>query len=145
MHVPMRLVARHPVSLVIVLAAFAAVAAVFTFARPQYHRPYESKMTNLAEQDYISPKTVRAAFAREGLALRYLSATNLTVLSDVPSAEQGHPGKVVVVVGGRTGMIGLGPELDPYDERFDNVLVTYDGTNGATVDRVKAAVAALKG
>ena len=31
-----------------------------------------------------------------------------------------------------------------YDERFENILVTYDGTDAATLERVKAAVNALR-
>jgi hypothetical protein len=31
-----------------------------------------------------------------------------------------------------------------YDERFQNILVTYDGTDAATLERVKAAVNTLR-
>jgi hypothetical protein len=51
---------------------------------------------------------------------------------------------VIVAVGARTGRLSFGPELTSYDERFENVLVTYDGTDEAVVNRLDAAVEALK-
>jgi hypothetical protein len=44
-----------------------------------------------------------------------------------------------VVVGPRTGMGSYGPELETYDERFGNVLVTSGGGE-RLLDRVRAAV-----
>jgi hypothetical protein len=37
-----------------------------------------------------------------------------------------------------------GPELEPYDERFDNLLVTYGGNNQRLLDEVDAAVSSLR-
>jgi hypothetical protein len=136
---------RHPGSIAIVLAALAVVAAVFTLARPQFHGKYEGKTINLAEQDTISPAAVRAAFAAEGVQLRYsYDWEGGVVLSDVPPDQQGGPEAVQVTVGGRTGRVDYGPQVTPYDERFENVLVTYDGTDPAILDRVEAAVDTLR-
>jgi hypothetical protein len=136
---------RHPMSIAIVLAALAVVAAVFTFARPQFHGKYEGKRINLAEQDTISPTAVRAAFAAEGVQLRYsYDWEGGVVLSNVPPTEQGQRKDVQVIVGGRIGNVDFGPKVSSYDERFENVLVTYDGSVAATLDRVKAAVHTLK-
>jgi hypothetical protein len=38
----------------------------------------------------------------------------------------------------------FGPKLEPYDERFGNVMVTYGRKDERMLDRVKAAVAALR-
>lgn len=136
---------RYPVSIAIVVAALATTAAVFTLARPQFHGKYEGKTINLAEQDTISPAAVRTAFAAEGVQLRYsYEWEGGVVLSNVPPAEQGRREAVLVTVGGRTGMVDYGPQVTPYDERFENVLVTYDGTDPAMLNRVEAAVDTLK-
>jgi hypothetical protein len=136
---------RPPGSIAIVLAALAVVAAVFTLARPQFHGKYEGKTINLAEQDTISPAAVRVAFAAEGVQLRYsYDWEGGVVLSNFPPAEQGGREAVLVTVGGRTGMVDYGPQVTPYDERFENVLVTYDGTDPAILDRVEAAVDTLR-
>jgi hypothetical protein len=49
-----------------------------------------------------------------------------------------------VVVGPRAGRGSYGPELESYDERFGNVLVTYGGGDKRLLDRVKAAVDVLR-
>jgi hypothetical protein len=136
---------RHPGSVAILLAALAVVAAVFTLARPQFHGKYEGKTINLAEQDTISPAAVRAAFAAEGVQLRYsYDWEGGVVLSNLPPIEQGGRQAVQVTVGGRTGMVDYGPQVTPYDERFENVLVTYDGTDSTMLNRVEAAVDTLR-
>jgi hypothetical protein len=38
----------------------------------------------------------------------------------------------------------LGPRLERYDERFDNLLVTYGGENQHLIDEVDAAVSSLR-
>src|SRR5688572_28373920 len=124
----MRLFTRHPVSIAIVLAAIAGVAAIFTFARPEYLGKFEENTINLAEQDTVSPTAVRAAFAAEGIPLRFsYDWAYGVVLSNVPQAEQGTRRNIQVNIGGRTGKVDYGPELTPYDARFENILVTYDG------------------
>lgn len=100
-------------------------------------------MTNLAEQDYLSPARVRAAFAAEGVPLPY--STRIANLTTFSNGRRGATAeKLFVQIGARTGRIGFGPELTPYDERFENVLVTYGGPDEALLARVKDAVAALK-
>jgi hypothetical protein len=44
--------ARHPVSSAIVLAALAATAAVFLFARPEYHSPNEDSLVEIDLSKY---------------------------------------------------------------------------------------------
>jgi hypothetical protein len=137
---------RHAVSIAVVLAALAGIAAVFTLARPEFHGKYEGKTIDLAQQDTITPAAVRTAFAAEGVRLRYSHDWEYgVVLSNVPPAEQGQKGKVQVTVGGRTGTVDYGPRIAPYDERFENILVAYDGTDASTLERVKAAVITLRG
>jgi hypothetical protein len=139
----MRLVTRHPVSLALVLAAVAAFAAVFTFARPQLESEPGTEMVNLAEKDYISPAAVRAAFAAEDLPLRYTSnSPRLLVLYSDPPPQTAD--KLSVLVGARTGFVGFGAKYNAYDERFENVMITYGGSDEAMLARIKAAVATLK-
>jgi hypothetical protein len=49
-----------------------------------------------------------------------------------------------VMVGPKTGRGSWGPKLEPYDERFDNVLVTYGGHDEALLRQVEAAVSDLR-
>ena len=49
-----------------------------------------------------------------------------------------------VAVAPRSGRGAWGLELDAYDERFDNLLVTYGGNDEALVRRVDAAVDELR-
>jgi hypothetical protein len=42
------------------------------------------------------------------------------------------------------GKGSFGPKLEPYDERFGNVMVTYGGTDERLLKQVKAAVSALR-
>ncbi len=136
---------RYAVSLVVLLVAFLTVGGVLVLARPEYRDANESEMIELAERAFVAPTAVRSAFAAEGVRLPYRSRfARLTMFSSVPPARQGQLGKVIVVVGPRTGRISFGPEVASYDERFENVLVTYDGTDDAVVDRLDAAVEALK-
>lgn len=139
----MRLLARYPVSLAIVLAAVAAFAAVFTFARPELESEPGTEMVNLSEKDYINPAAVRAAFAAEGLPLRYTSNSRpLLVLYRDPPPQTAE--RLTVGVGARTGLVGFGAKYNAYDERFENVMVTYGGSNEAMLARIKSAVATLK-
>jgi hypothetical protein len=136
-----RLVTRHPISLAIVLAALACVTGIFLFARPVVPQKYEENLINLADQDTVTPSAVRTAFASEGIRLRYSYDWAFgVVLSNVPPAQQGVRKKVNVTVGGRKGKVDYGPQVTAYDERFENVLVTYDGDDAETLARVEAAV-----
>jgi hypothetical protein len=49
-----------------------------------------------------------------------------------------------VQVAPRNGKGSWGPVLQPYDERFDNVGVTYGGGDEALLERVEAAVEDLR-
>jgi hypothetical protein len=139
----MRFAARHPAPLAIVLAACGAVVAVLAFARPEYRPRYESKMIDFATVQYYSPETVRRAFEGEGVDLRFSTRSfGITTFSNRRrpfTADQ-----LMVVVGPRTGTGSFGPELEAYDERFGNVLVTYGGRDELLLDRVENAVASLR-
>ena len=138
----MRIVQRHPAPFVLVLSAFATLGAVFMFAHPEYQPQYESKMVDFSTVGYTSPARARAAFVAEGIRLPYASRfSGMTTLSRVrlPQASA-----LQVVVGPRTGIGSFGPRLEPYDERFDNVLVTYGGRDEKLLARVEAAVARLR-
>ncbi|MEP6908945.1 MAG: hypothetical protein ABI896_00785 [Actinomycetota bacterium] len=48
------------------------------------------------------------------------------------------------MVAPRTGTGSWGPKLEPYDERFGNVAVTYGGPDDDLLTRIKAAVSSLR-
>jgi hypothetical protein len=101
-----RLLTRYPVSLAIVPAAAAAVAAAFTFARPELEPEPGTEMVNPAEQDYISPAAVRAAFAAEGLPLRYTSGSpRLLVLNSDPPPQTAEKLSVYRLRCGRVSLL----------------------------------------
>jgi hypothetical protein len=142
----MRLLTRYSVSLAVVLAAVAGVAAVFVFARPQLEAEAGTEMVNLAEKNFISPTAVKAAFAAEGLSLPYttkVGSPSLLILSNSPRGTATAE-KLFVLVGARTGRVGFGAKFTDYDERFENVMVTYDAGDEAVLAQIKAAVAALR-
>lgn len=136
----MRLVLRHPAPFLLVLSACATVAAVFAFARPAYH-PNESKTIDFSAVRHYSPAVVRGAFADQGIQLRESTAFEITVLSQGrnPRADD-----LQVMVAPRTGTGSWGPKLEPYDERFGNVAVTYGGGDEQLLAEVKAAVSTLR-
>jgi hypothetical protein len=134
---------RHPLTLLVVLVALLATAGVFLFARPEYRPDYESEMIDFSKQHYYSPSSVRQAFAGEGIRLGETSRVGgMIILSTTPDPLTADA--LNVVVGPRTGRGSYGPELESYDERFGNVLVTYGGDNERLLGRVKAAVDALR-
>jgi hypothetical protein len=140
------LLLRYRVSVAVVLAGVAGVVAVFVFARPQLASEPGTEMVNLAEKDYISPAAVRAAFAAEGLPLPYTNTVGsppLLILSNSPRGTATAE-KLFVLVGARTGRVGFGAKFTEYDERFENVMVTYGVGDEAVLAQIKAAVAALK-
>ena len=137
----MRLVVRHPAPFLVVLSACATIAAVFAFARPAYHPQYESKMIDFSQVRHYSPDAVRTAFAEQGIRLRPNSRFfGITMFSRVavPDADA-----LQVLVGPKTGKASWGPKLEPYDERFGNVYVSYGGTDERLLGKVKAAVSIL--
>ena len=134
---------RHPLSFLVVLVAILATAGVFVFARPEYRPQYESEMIDFSKQHYYSPASVRQAFAAEGIHLREASRfAGMLILSNTPRHLTADA--LTVVVGPRAGTGSYGPELEPYDERFGNVLVTYGGKNERLLERVENAVDTLR-
>ena len=132
---------RYSLSILVVLIATLGTFAVFTFARPQYHPRYESKMIDFSKQNYVSPDTVRAAFAKQGIRLRTSAAFEYTVLNTRRAAQADD---LQVIVGPRTGIGSFGPKLESYDTRFENVMVTYGGRDERLLQEVKAAVSSLR-
>lgn len=125
------------------VAAVLATAGVFVFARPEYRPQYESEMIDFSKQHYYSPASVRQAFAGEGIRLREVSRfAELLFLSNRPRPLPADA--LNVVVGPRTGTGSYGPELEPYDERFGNVLVTYGGEDEQLLEQIENAVDALR-
>ena len=134
---------RHPLTLLVLLAALTATAGVFVFARPAYEPEHESKTIDFSEVTYYSPASVRQAFAAEGIRLLEASRVGgMLILSDTP----GHlmADALNVVVGPRTGSGSYGPELESYDKRFGNVLITYGGEDEQLLEGVEAAVDSLR-
>jgi hypothetical protein len=138
----MSLALRSPISLVLV-GALAATAAVFVFARPQYHSSNESVMIDFSEREYHSPDAVQAAFAAHGVHLRVVGRFyGVTTLSDESAPVEADA--LQVVVGPKSGRGSWGRETEPYDERFDNLLVTYGGDDESLLAAVKSAVSDLR-
>lgn len=138
----MRLVLRYPAPFLVVLSACATLAAVFAFARPAYHPKYESATIDFSQVHHYSPEVVRDEFGQQGIRLRVASHFfGITMLARVavPDADA-----LQVMVGPRTGKASWGPELEPYDERFGNVAVTYGGSDERLLAGVKTAVSALR-
>jgi hypothetical protein len=134
---------RHPLTLLVVLVALVTAAGVFVFARPEYQAEDESQLIDFSKQHYYSPSSVRQAFATEGIRLREASRVGgMIILSTTPDRLTADA--LNVVVGPRTGRGSYGPELESYDERFGNVLVTYGGEDERVLNRVKAAVDVLR-
>jgi hypothetical protein len=137
------LLLRNPVTVLAIGAAAVGTVGVFTFAKPQYHPRYESKMIDFSEREYHSPSSVRRAFLTRGVDLRYrASIAGLQHMSNSPKPWDASA--LQVAVAPRHGKGSWGPELERYDERFDNVLVTYGGEDGELLRRIKAAVGDLR-
>jgi hypothetical protein len=135
---------RHWISIAVVLGALAATTAVFAFARPAYHPPYESKMIDFSRQRYVSPATVRSAFRAHGIRLSAGDSPGPGMTWFCNERVPCTADALQVMVGPRTGRGSWGPQLEPYDERFGNVLVTYGGHNDALLRRIDAAVSELR-
>jgi hypothetical protein len=134
---------RHPVPFLVVLTALLVTSGIFVFARPQYEPRYASEMIDFSKRRYYSPGTVRRAFAAEGVRLEVASRfSGMLTLSDAPRPLTADT--LQIVIAPRNGSGSWGPKLEPYDERFGNVLVTYGGTDAKLLLRVEAAVAALR-
>jgi hypothetical protein len=136
---------RYAASTALVATALAVTAAVFLFARPQYERYPNGggEMIDFSEVRHYPPASVREAFAAHGVPLMTRSVFSGLVTLGTPRGAR-TADALQVVVGPRTGTGSFGPELEPYDERFGNVLVTYGGTDERLLERVEAAVADLR-
>jgi hypothetical protein len=140
----MPFVLRHPVSVLVVVAAFLATAGVFLVARPAYHRRYESKMIDFAKQDHYSRSAVRAAFAAHGIKL-YVADGPVSGSAWFANRPAPWPADALqVIVMPATGKGSFGPKLERYDERFGNVMVTYGGHDEHLLDRVEGAIDDLR-
>jgi hypothetical protein len=132
---------RHSASILVIVGATLATFPVFTFVRPEYHPRNESKMIDFLKQHYISPDAVRAAFAKQGIRLRSWPAFEFRVLTTRKAAQADD---LQVLVGPRNGTGSFGPKLESYDDRFENVMVTYGGHDERLLQAVKAAVVSLR-
>ena len=136
----MPFVVRHTVLLVVVSIAFLATAGVFLFARPEYHRATESAMIDFSKRPYYAPAAIREAFAAHGIELH---AARGPLAGSVWFSNRAAPwpaDALQVMVMPRTGKGSWGAKLEPYDERFGNVMVTYGGHDERLLDRVEDAV-----
>ena len=132
----------HLAPVLIVLAVCLAAVGVFTFARPQYHPLYESKMIDFSKLHHYDASAVRGAFAAHGVTL-YAGDRPVPGMATFSSDRMFRAAAVQVLVGPRTGTGSFGPKLESYDERFGNVMVAYGGNDERLLDRVKAAVGDL--
>jgi hypothetical protein len=134
---------RHSISLVLVLAALASTAAVFAFARPQFQKPNESEMIDFSGRVYHSPDAVKAAFAAHGVELQIVSRfSGMITLSNESAPLQADA--LQVIVAPRSGRGSWGARLEPYDKRFDNLLVSYGGKDERLLAGVESAVSDLQ-
>ena len=137
----MALALGYRISILFVLAALLGTSGLLVLARPEYHPRYESKMIDFSKQHYMSPRLVRQTFAAHGIRLyKGADAWSVAVFSGSPKFTADA---LSVNVGPRTGTGSFGPKLEPYDERFGNVLVTYGGHDKQFLERIKAALTDL--
>jgi hypothetical protein len=134
---------RHLLALLIVLAAALMAGGLLLFARPEYHPRYESKMIDFSHEQYFNPAKVQRVFADHGVRLRKIDAVASFVFFVRPGSSGDAKG-LQVSVAPRNGKGSWGPELEPYDARFGNVLVTYGGSDGDLLRRVKSAVSSIR-
>jgi hypothetical protein len=135
---------RYSASILLLFVATLGTLAVFTFARPAYHPRYESKMIDFSKEDYHGPATVREAFSAHGIKLRGADgpAKGFLWLSNSPAPWPADA--LQVLIAPHNGKGSWGPKLEPYDERFGNVMVTYGGKDERVLKNVKSAVSALR-
>jgi hypothetical protein len=128
-----------------VVAALAATAAVFAFARPEYRTP-DQRTVDLARVHHFGRAVVRRTFAAHGIRLRY---SNDKVRGGGPLWLSPTPIPVptsglYVIFAGRTGTVSWGPATSgEYDQPVGNLDVHYGGGDAATLAAVKSAVAEL--
>jgi hypothetical protein len=85
---------------------------------------------------------VRRSFAAQGIPLRHRThAGRIVWFSNMPAFRAAD---LAVMVGPRTGKGSWGRQLEPYDERFGNFLVTYCGADQRLERRIDAAVSEFR-
>ena len=139
----MPLANRHPVPVFVALAALVATAIVFAVARPEYDSHRGSTMIDFSAEHYYSPSTVREVFAARRIKL-YTGEQPAPGTFALSGDPRFFADALKVQVGPRTGTGSWGPKLEPYEERFGNLLVTYGGHDEQLLGRIRAAVSDLR-
>jgi hypothetical protein len=139
----MPLASRHPVPVVVAIAALVATAILFAVARPEYDSQRGSRMIDFSTEHYYSPGTVRGVFASRRIKL-YAGDQPAPGTFTLSGDPRFFADALQVQVGPRTGTGSWGPKLEPYDERFGNLLVTYGGHDELLLGQIKAAVNDLR-
>jgi hypothetical protein len=134
------LLLRSPVIVLAICAAAVGTVGVFTFAKPDYRAGYEREP--ISSREYHSPESVRRAFQAHGVDLRH--RTNFSGVRGMSDDRTWQATDLQVHVAPREGRVDWGLKLQPYDVRFDNVLVTYGENDQELLRRVQAAVADLR-
>lgn len=131
-------------SVLLLTAALFVTAGVFTFARPEYHPPNESKTIDFSKEHYYPLPAVKRAFAAHGIALDAGDAPGPGFAWLGYGPPPFRAASLQVIVAPHNGRASWGAKLEPYDERFGNVFVTYGGHDDALLHRVKAAVSDIR-
>ena len=123
-----------------VLGAVVLAATAFVVAQPN---AADDAMIDFSARRYYAPETVKRAFAAEGVRLRVGARFNgFVTLTNTPRRLTADT--LQVNVAPRNGRGSWGARLEPYDERFGNLLVTYGGDDERLLARVEAAVDTLR-
>jgi hypothetical protein len=139
----MEFASRHLLAIGIVMVSVFAASGVLLFAVPEYQPRYESRMIDFSQRDYYSPSRVRGVFAAHGVRLVPTAGESGFVTYYRPGSR-GDATALQVSIAPPHGQGSWGPELQRYDERFGNVLVTYGGSDAALLTRVEAAVSSIR-
>jgi hypothetical protein len=139
----MPLASRHPIPVFVAIAALVATAIVFVGARPESDSQRGSTMIDFSTEHYYSPNIVRAIFASRRIKL-YAGEQPAPGTFALSGDPRFFADALQVQVGPRTGTGSWGPKLEPYEERFGNVLVTYGGHDEQLLGRIRAAVNDLR-
>jgi hypothetical protein len=140
----MRLAARHLVGVLLIASMLLVTVGVFTFARPQYHSPNESKTIDFSKEGYYPLAVVKRAFAAHGIVL-HPGASPAPGFAWLGGGPPPFPAaSLQVLVAPHNGRGSWGPKLEPYDERFGNVFVSYGGHDDALLRRIDAAVSDIR-
>ncbi len=139
----MRLAGRHLVGALLVASMLFVTVGVFTFARPAYRAPNESRTIDFSKEHHYALADVKRAFAAHGIVLHAgARSAGFAWLGSGPAPFRAD--SLQVIVAPRNGRASWGDKVSPYDARFGNVLVTYGGHDGTLLARVKAAVSDIR-